>query len=69
MYDGWQILLLMVPGFFLGWFILDRMRRPFSEDPKFMRNIFARQPATTIAGCTVLGSGVLWAVLRILRIM
>jgi hypothetical protein len=69
MASGWGILLLMVPGFFLGWFILDRMRRPFNEDPKFMRSLFDRQPATMIAGCTTLGSGVLWAVLRVLRVM
>jgi hypothetical protein len=68
MENGWGILLLIVPGFFVGWFILDRMRRPFNEDPRFMRRLFAEQPATVIAGCTILGSGVIWVVLRVLRI-
>lgn len=66
---GLQIILLMVPGFFLGWFILDRMRRSLTDKPGFWREVFGRQPATAVAGCTVLGSGVLWVVLRVLRVM
>jgi len=66
--NGWGILLLMVPGFFLGWFILDRMRRPLNDDPKLMRKLLAEHPATFIAGCTVVGSVLIWAVLRVLRI-
>jgi hypothetical protein len=68
MKSGWEILLLMVPGFFLGWLILDRMRRPLNDDPKLMRKLLADHPATFIATCTVLGSVLIWAVLRVLRI-
>lgn len=66
---GWQIIALMVPGFFVGWFILDRMRRPFFDEPGFMRNLFSHQPASVIAACTILGSGVLWVLLHAVGIM
>jgi hypothetical protein len=65
---GWPILLLLVPGFFVGWLFVDRVRRPFNEDPKFMRKIFHEAPVTVIAGCTTVGTGLIWVVLTILRI-
>jgi hypothetical protein len=68
MRGGWQILLLLIPAFFVGWVLLDWLRRPFTQDPKFMRRIFGEQPATVIAACMIVGSGVIWVVLTALGI-
>lgn len=61
-----RILLLMIPGFFVGWFVIDWMRQPFSDDPKLLRRWLREQPVTVIAACTIVGSAVLWGVLTIL---
>lgn len=63
-----RILLLLVPGFFVGWFVLDWMRQPFSEDDQLLRKWFTESPVTVIAACTSLGAIVVWGVLTILGI-
>ena len=60
MTGGWSILLLLVPGFFVGWL--------FDEYPKFMRKLFDEAPVTMIAGCTIVGSAIVWVVLTVLGI-
>jgi hypothetical protein len=68
MKGGWQILLLLIPAAVVGWFVLDWLRRPFSQDPKFLRKIFDEQPVTVIAACMIVGSGIIWVVLTALGI-
>ena len=63
-----RILWLIVPGFFVGWFVIDWMRRPFTDNDRMVREWFGEQPVTVIAACTALGSVVVWAVLSVLRI-
>lgn len=63
-----RILLLIVPGFFVGWFVLDWMRQPFSGDDQLLKRWFAEQPVTVIAACTAVGSMVLWVLLTILGV-
>lgn len=61
-----RILFLIVPGFFVGWFVIDWMRQPFSRDERFLRRWFEESPVTVVAACTMVGSIVVWGVLTIL---
>jgi hypothetical protein len=61
-----RILWLIVPGFFVGWLVIDWFRRPFSDDPGLLRRWFSEQPVTVIAACIIVGSVVLWGVLSVL---
>ena len=61
-----RIVLLLVPGFFVGWFVIDWMRQPFSDDGELLKRWFGEQPVTVIAACTSVGSIVVWGVLTIL---
>lgn len=61
-----RILILLIPGFFVGWFVIDWMRQPFSEDKELLRRWFSDQPVTVIAACTSVGSLVVWGVLTLL---
>lgn len=63
-----RILLLLVPGFFVGWFVIDWMRQPFSADDKLLRTWFDESPVTVIAACTSVGSVVVWGVLTLLGV-
>jgi hypothetical protein len=63
-----RILWLIIPGFVVGWLVIDRMRRPFSDDDKLLRRWLAEQPVTAVAACTIVGSIVVWALLMILGI-
>ncbi len=63
-----RILLLLVPGFFVGWLVIDWMRQPFSQDDRLLRGWFEEQPVTVIAACAIVGSVVVWGVLTILGI-
>lgn len=63
-----RILLLIVPGFFVGWFVLDWMRQPFSQDDQLLKKWFAESPVTVVAACTIVGSMVVWAVLTVVGI-
>lgn len=63
-----RILFVLVPGFFVGWFVVDWLRQPFSEDDELLKRWLKEQPVTVVAACTSLGSIVIWAVLTILGI-
>ncbi len=64
-----QILMIVVPGFVVGVLIMDSVRKIFSDDATIVRRLFTDQPVTMIAAATGLGSVVVWAVLRALRIL
>lgn len=61
-----RILFLLIPGFFVGWFVIDWMRQPFSEDAQLLKRWFEISPVTVIAACTSVGSIVVWGVLTLL---
>jgi len=63
-----RILWIIVPGFFVGWLVLDWIRRAFSDDDKLVRKWMEAQPVTTTAACISLGSIVVWVVLMALGV-
>ncbi len=64
-----QILWIIIPGFVVGVLIMDSVRKIFSDDATIVRRLFSDQPVTMIAAATGLGSILVWAVLRILRVL
>jgi hypothetical protein len=70
--QGWvgafRALWIVIPGFFVGWLVLDSVRKVFSEDDGLMRRLFADQPVTMIAVATTVGSLLVWGFLRILEL-
>lgn len=57
-----KILLILIPAPIVGYFIIDSVRKIFSEDEKLLRGIFEDQPVTMFAASTALGSVFVWAV-------
>lgn len=57
-----KILWIMLPGPFVGYLVMDSVRKIFSDDDALLRNVFAAQPVTMLAAATALGSVVVWAV-------
>ncbi len=64
-----SVLWIMIPGFFVGWAIMESVRSIFSEDRRLVRRLLADQPVTMGSGATAIGSIVVWAVLRALGVM
>lgn len=63
------VLWIVIPGFFVGLFVIDSVRKIFSEDATVLRRLFENQPVTMTATATALGSVLVWAVLRVLGLM
>lgn len=63
------VLWIVIPGFIVGWFVLDSVRKIFSEDDKLLGTFFEDQPVTMIAVATTVGSVLVWGVLRVLGFM
>lgn len=63
------VLWIVIPGFFVGLFVMDSVRKIFSEDETLLRRLFEGQPVTVTATATALGSVLVWAVLRALGLM
>jgi hypothetical protein len=57
-----DILWILIPGPFVGYLVIDSVRKIFSDDPTVLRKVFAAQPVTMLAAATALGSVVVWAV-------
>lgn len=57
-----KILLILIPAPIVGYFMIDSVRKIFSEDDRLLRRVFADQPVTMIAAATALGSVAVWAV-------
>lgn len=57
-----NILWILIPGPFVGYLLMDSVRKIWSEDDRVLRRIFAAQPVTMLAAATALGSVVVWAV-------
>ena len=58
-----KILLILIPAPVVGYFMIDSVRKIFSEDDRLLRRVFADQPVTMIAAATALGSVAVWAVM------
>jgi hypothetical protein len=63
------VLLIVIPGFFVGLFVMDSVRKIFSDDATLLRRLLENQPVTMVATATALGSVLVWAVLRVLGLM
>ncbi len=65
-----EILWVLIPGPFVGYFIIDSVRKIFSEDEGAVMRVFRAQPVTMLAAATALGSVVVWAVAEVvLRVL
>ncbi len=60
-----KILWILIPSPFVGYLVIDSVRKIFSDDPKILRSVFAAQPVTMVAVATALGSVIVWAVSEI----
>lgn len=57
-----SFLWILVPAPFVGYLLIDSVRKIFSEDDTLLRQIFREQPVTMLAASTALGSVAVWAV-------
>lgn len=65
-----EILWVMIPGPFVGYLLMDSVRKIFSDDDEALKRIFKAQPVTMIAAATALGSMVVWVVVEaVVRIL
>lgn len=63
-----KILWIMVPAPFVGYLLVNSVRKIFSDDDKLLRKLFEFQPVTMIAGTTALGSIIVWSLVAALRL-
>jgi len=56
------VLWILIPAPFVGYLIIDSVRKIFSDDDTLLRGIFREQPVTMLAAATALGSVVVWSV-------
>ena len=61
-----QILWILVPAPFVGYLVAEWCRRALSDDPRLIRRLVSEQPATMIAGLTIIGAGFSWVILVVL---
>lgn len=65
-----DILWILIPGPFVGYLVMDSVRKIFSDDADLLKRVFKDQPVTMIAAATALGSVVVWAVAEaVLRLL
>lgn len=57
-----EILWVLLPGPFVGYLVMDSVRKIFSEDDRLLWGVFKAQPVTMLAVSTALGAVVVWAV-------
>lgn len=63
-----KILWIMVPAPFVGYLLVNSVRKIFSDDDELLRKLFEFQPVTMIAGTTALGSIIVWSLVAALRL-
>lgn len=61
-----KILWIMVPAPFVGYLLVNSVRKIFSDDDELLRKLFEFQPVTMIAGTTALGSIIVWSLIAAL---
>jgi hypothetical protein len=65
-----EILWILIPGPFVGYIVMDSVRKVFSDDDEALKRVFKAQPVTMVAVATALGSVVVWAFVEaVLRIL
>ena len=55
------ILWILVPAPFVGYLVAQWCRTAFSDDPGLIRRLVEEQPVTMLAGLTIVGALVSWA--------
>jgi hypothetical protein len=56
-----SILWILIPSPFVGYLMIDSLRKVFSDDDRLLRKVFADQPVTMLATSMSLGSVAVWA--------
>lgn len=59
------ILWILIPAPFVGYLIVDSVRKVFSDDKALLKKLLADQPVTMFAGMTALGAVAVWSVSQI----
>jgi hypothetical protein len=59
---SWILLLAPPLGVLVIWWVL----KPFSDNPRFVRELFEEMPVTMFAASSMAGAIILWLVLQIL---
>lgn len=63
-----EVLWIVIPGTVVGVLVFDSVRRIFSDDDRLVRKLIADQPITMLVAATIVGSALVWSVLRVLRV-
>lgn len=58
----------MVPAPFVGYLLVNSVRKIFSDDETLLRKLFVAQPVSMLAGTTALGSIIVAALVSVLRL-
>lgn len=56
-----EVLWVLIPGPFVGYLVIDSVRKIFSDDDRLVWRVFSEQPVTMLAASTALGSVVVWS--------
>ncbi len=51
---------MLIPGPFVGYLVIDSVRKIFSDDNGLVLRIFKEQPVTMLAASTALGAVTVW---------
>ncbi|MDX1494010.1 MAG: hypothetical protein R3253_08135 [Longimicrobiales bacterium] len=60
-----EILWVLLPGPFVGYLIIDSVRKIFSDDKELLIRVFKAQPITMFAAATALGSVAVWGIAEV----
>jgi hypothetical protein len=61
-----NVLWILIPSPFVGYLMIDSVRKIFSEDERLLRKLFSDQPVTMFAVATALGAVPVWAVSEVI---
>jgi len=65
-----NVLWILIPSPIVGYFVIDSVRKIFSDDNKLLWKVFKDQPVTMLAAATALGAVVVWSVSEVvLRVL
>lgn len=57
-----SFLWILLPAPFVGYLLIDSVRKIFSEDDELLKQVIRDQPVTMLAAATAFGSIAVWAV-------
>ena len=65
-----SVLWILIPSPIVGYFVIDSVRKIFSDDDRLLWKVFKDQPVTMLAAATALGAVVVWSVSEVvLRVL